>query len=186
MPRRTAERIGGPLSSGQHIRACDGGLRRPIGGLPCARPDGTGGIGLMIACLADGGFGVIVAATGGVNIGDHLCARAVDMLPPRIDVAQKGNILWRMERRDRAKARVLRRDEITACRRSAFGQPGDTLGLFGARLDHPVGHEMFGIVLPLPRVKNRLHLSSPINLRIAAWGRRICVTLSCASNPSRS
>src|SRR6056297_2743776 len=183
MPRRAAEGVDSARALGQEIGTGDGALSRPIGGLPRARAYGTGGIGLMIARLSDGGFRIAIAARGGVDVGDHLRPAPLDALPAGVDIAQEGYILRRMNRRDGAKPGIIGRDHFATRRARALGQPRDTLGLFRAGLDNAIGHEMLRRVLPLAVVENGLHLPSPFSLSNPARGRRICVTRSCAAKP---
>ena len=185
MPRRAAERIARTRAIRQKIGPGHGGLRRPIGRFPRALADRTGGIGLMKPRLPDGGLGIIVGSVGGMNIRDHLLTGALDPLPAGVDILEKRHIFRRMQRRDRAKPGILRRDEITARRLGTVAQAGDPLWLFGAGQNLAIGHEMFRIMVPLAVVKNGLHCAFLISRCIASCGRRIVVALLCGSNPRR-
>ena len=137
------------------------------------RADGTGGIGLMIARLPDGGSGIAVGARGGVDIGDHLRPCAVDTLPAGMNVAQEGQILGRMERGDGAKPGIAWCCDLTARSPRPVTQPRDPLGLFRAGLNDTVGHEILRFMLPLAVVENGFHRPSPFSPSNPAGGRRI-------------
>ncbi len=157
MAGRAAQHIDRLFAAMDEIRAREGALRRPVGGLPGAGRDRAGGIGLVKAGLSDGGAGVACRAPVGMDIGDDFVGCAVDPAPAGVDRLQEDEVFGGVKGGDRAEAMIVRRLEGTAGLPRTVLQDLDTARLFRVRIKRAVGHEMLGIVDPLPLVENGFH-----------------------------
>ncbi|ERM00712.1 hypothetical protein Q644_25360 [Brucella intermedia 229E] len=81
-----------------------------------------------------------------MDVGDHLFRRLFDTPPAGMDVLQEFQIFRRMHGRNRAKAVILRTDDLAACGLCTGEQTFDTLRLFGVRLRRAAGKKGFRVV----------------------------------------
>jgi len=107
MPRRTAERVDHLLARQHRLGAAHRTLRRKIGRGPGVRPDGTGGVGHVPACLAHHAVGVADPVAIRMHVGHDFFRGAVHTLPARVNVLQKRKVFRRMHVGDEADTVIL-------------------------------------------------------------------------------
>lgn len=100
----------------------------------------------MIAHLPNGGRWITTVTRQRMDVRDHLFRSLLDASPAGMDVLKKFQIFRRVHGGNRAKAMVLRADDLAACGLRTGQQALDTLRLFGVRLRRAAGKKGFRVV----------------------------------------
>ncbi len=98
----------------------------------------------VIANLPHGRRRIATVTRQRVDVRDHLFRSLINTPPTGIDVLEELQIFRRMHGCNRAKAMILRTDNLTACSLRTGEQALNTLRLFGVSCGAPLERKAFG------------------------------------------
>ena len=107
MAGRAAQRIGGRLAGQHGVGGRDRDPGAPAGAVKGLGRDRAGGVGHVVAGLADRRGRIGAAAGDRMDVGDHFGRGALDALPALVDVRQEIEIFRRVDRRDRPQPEIF-------------------------------------------------------------------------------